>query len=171
MALKPEFEEVWVVMTPSATEFLPARTVRLVADQVQAEFFEVGEACNHVRLAEWADLFIVWPATANVLGQVAGGMAANLLTATVLAHSKPVLFFPHMNRSMYEKAAVQRNIGQIRDDGHWVCELVESLGFVEATREWEVHPGMPSIEQSLHLIVEEAARRREGALTHSPESL
>jgi len=67
-------------------------------------------------------MFVILPATANVIGQAANGLGATLLTTTILAHSKPVVFFPNVNQDMWHKPAVQRNVETLRNDGHVVAE-------------------------------------------------
>jgi phosphopantothenoylcysteine synthetase/decarboxylase len=67
-------------------------------------------------------MFVVLPATANVIGQAANGLGSNLLTTTILASPKPVVFYPNVNDVMWSKAAVQRNVETLRRDGHIVVE-------------------------------------------------
>jgi phosphopantothenoylcysteine synthetase/decarboxylase len=122
--------EVQVVMTEIAARILPPTTVRLFCNAVFCDgphIFEPG----HMALAAWADQVIVLPATANVLGQVAHGLASDLLCSTLLACPIPLVFFPSMNRLMWERASVQRNVTQLRADGHHIVEP-------EMTSGWEV---------------------------------
>ena len=67
-------------------------------------------------------MFVVLPATANVIGQAANGLAPNLLSTTILASPQPVVFYPNVNDVMWSKAAVQRNVETLREDGHIVIE-------------------------------------------------
>ncbi|KAB8194181.1 hypothetical protein FH608_018595 [Nonomuraea phyllanthi] len=124
---------VHVVMTATATRFLPVRTVRLVSEAVFCDGddnFDPG----HVGLADWADHVIVLPATAHVLAQVAQGYAGSLLTATLLAYEGKVIFFPSMNPAMWRKPAVQRNVAQLEADGHHIAGPV-------TTECWELDGG------------------------------
>lgn len=112
-----------VVLSAAASRFLPARTVRLVADDViDSTDPDAAFAANHVRLAADHDLILALPATANLLAAVAHGHAPSLLTTIALAARGPVTFVPAMNRVMWSKPAVQRNITRLRDDGHDVVE-------------------------------------------------
>jgi phosphopantothenoylcysteine synthetase/decarboxylase len=77
---------------------------------------------GHIELARWCEMFVVLPATANVIGQSANGLGSNLLTTTILASPKPVVFYPNVNDVMWSKAAVQRNVDTLRGDGHIVIE-------------------------------------------------
>ena len=123
-ALRAEFTgSVTVLMTHSATTFLPAATMGLFADRVvTGDDPATWARTNHVSLAEEHDLFVVLPATANTLAAAAAGGAPNQLTTTVLEFPSPVVFFPVMSGRMWAKAAVRRNVEQLRSDGHEVVD-------------------------------------------------
>lgn len=123
-ALRAEFAgTVTVLMTHTATSFLPASTMALFADRVVTGDEPASWARdNHVSLADGHDMFVVLPATANLLSAVAGGAAPNLLAATVLESASPVVFFPLMSGPMWAKPAVRRNVERLRADGHEVVE-------------------------------------------------
>lgn len=115
--------EVRVVMTPAAHALLPASTVAFACERVFVDGAPTLEKKpGHVELAHWSDMFVVLPASANVLGQAAQGVASNLLTTTVLASPRPVVFCPNVNDVMWRKRAVQRNVRTLREDGHLVLE-------------------------------------------------
>jgi phosphopantothenoylcysteine decarboxylase len=114
---------VSVLMTHTATQFLPQHTVGLFADRViTAESPSTWPADNHATLAAEHDLLAVFPATANTLSAVAAGAAPNMLCATVLATTCPVVFFPVMTAEMWGKQAVRRNVSQLREDGYHVVD-------------------------------------------------
>jgi phosphopantothenoylcysteine synthetase/decarboxylase len=123
-ALRAEFSgNVTVLMTHTATTFLPASTMGLFADQVViGDDPSAWARTNHVSMAEHNDLFVVLPATANTLAAVASGAAPNLLATTVLEFGSPVVFFPVMSGQMWAKTAVQRNVDTLRVDGHDVVD-------------------------------------------------
>src|ERR687890_1382704 len=77
---------------------------------------------GHIELARWCEMFVVLPATANVIGQAANGLGSTLLTTTILASPQPVVFYPNVNDVMWSKAVVQRNVETLRGDGHIVIE-------------------------------------------------
>ena len=77
---------------------------------------------EHIDLARWADLVAVVPATANILGKAANGLATDLLSTVLLATRAPVLWAPAMNTGMWEHPAVQANITRLRSFGHAVVE-------------------------------------------------
>jgi phosphopantothenoylcysteine synthetase/decarboxylase len=107
-------------------------------------------------------MFVVLPATANVIGQAANGLGANLLTTTILASPRPVVFYPNVNDVMWNKAAVQRNVETLRGDGHIVIEP-------EVAMAYEVDSG----ETRESLVIPEPAQLVEQLLEihRQPESL
>jgi phosphopantothenoylcysteine decarboxylase/phosphopantothenate--cysteine ligase len=110
-----------VVLTPAASHLVSAATLReLSRNPVGVDLFTglAGRPMAHVSLAEAADLVLVAPATANLLGKVAAGVADDLLTTTILAARAPVLFAPAMNVRMWQNPAVQANVGRLREFGY-----------------------------------------------------
>jgi phosphopantothenoylcysteine decarboxylase/phosphopantothenate--cysteine ligase len=111
---------VTVVLTSAAEKFVGAATFAALSsrpalrDLFDADRFPLGA---HIELARRADLFCVAPATANFLAQAAHGLADDLLSTLALSFSGPTLFAPAMNTEMWEKAAVKRNVSQLRSDG------------------------------------------------------
>jgi len=115
--------EVRVIMTSSAASMLPPSTVALVCEGVFLDQEPTLEKKpGHIELARWSEMFVVLPATANIIGQAANGLGSNLLATTILASPKPVVFYPNVNDVMWSKAAVQRNVETLRADGHIVIE-------------------------------------------------
>ena len=115
--------EVRVILTPQAARMLPPSTVALICDGVFLDQ-EPGleRRPGHVELARWSEMFVILPATANVIGQAAHGLATNLLTTTILASPRPVVFCPNVHPEMWNKAAVKRNVETLCEDGHKVIE-------------------------------------------------
>lgn len=115
--------EVRVIMTSQAARMLPPSTVALICDGV----FLDGEPTTdrkpgHIELARWSEMFVILPATANIIGQAANGLGSNLLTTTILASPEPVVFCPNVHPAMWYKASVGRNVETLREDGHIVIE-------------------------------------------------
>ena len=113
--------DVSVVMTRSAQEFVTPLTFQtLSGNPVHSELFDLYQekTIGHISLADRADLFVIAPATANVVGKVAGGIADDLLTTTLMATRAPVLFAPAMNVYMYENPIYQRNEAILRELGY-----------------------------------------------------
>lgn len=116
---------VRVVMTKSATEFVSPRTFQeITKNPVAVEMF--GDAANfnvaHITLADFADLFLVVPATANFLAKAAHGIADDLLTTTFLAVTAPVIVAPSMNTNMLNNPATQANIKILESRGIKILE-------------------------------------------------
>jgi phosphopantothenoylcysteine decarboxylase/phosphopantothenate--cysteine ligase len=115
---------VSVVMTAAAREFIgPATFAALTGREVLENVFDSSDhpLGPHIDLAERAELLCVAPATANVLAKAAAGLADDLLSTLLLSFTGPILMAPAMNSQMWEKAAVQRNVDQLRSDGiHFV---------------------------------------------------
>lgn len=110
---------VRAVMTPSAQKFIgsatfAALTGQSVVTQTFAPEFPLGA---HIELARTADVLCVAPATANFLAKAANGIADDLISTLYLCFTGPVIVAPAMNCEMWDKAAVQRNVNQLRQDG------------------------------------------------------
>jgi phosphopantothenoylcysteine synthetase/decarboxylase len=114
--------EVRVIMTPKAAELLAPSTVALLCDGVFLDGISPQKRPGHMELARWCEMFLVLPASADVLGQAANGLAPNLLTTAVLASPRPVIFCPNLTDVMWSKKSVQRNIRTLREDGHVVID-------------------------------------------------
>lgn len=123
--LKKEGANVKVIMTRHATEFITALTLStLSGNKVVVEQFEpiTQFDTEHISLAKWADLFLIVPATANILGKVANGIADDMLSTTILATKAPVVFAPAMNTNMYENKIVQENMKKLQSYGYHFIE-------------------------------------------------
>jgi len=113
--------EVFVVMTDNATEFVSPLTFQTISHNPVATgmFDEPGNwEIEHITLAKKADLILIAPATANIIGKIANGIADDILTTTVMATKAPVLFVPAMNTAMYENPIVQSNISKLKELGY-----------------------------------------------------
>lgn len=118
--LVQEGAQVSVVMTESATRFVgPATFEALTGRAVHRDVF--GDAAfplgAHIGLAEWGDALCVAPATANFLAKAALGMADDLLSTLTLSFTGSIVVAPAMNKEMWAKPAVQRNVATLRGDG------------------------------------------------------
>lgn len=110
-------------MTAGATRFVGETTVSALASEpVRRTLWDSPEPIPHTRLGQDADLVIVAPATARILGTYAAGISSDLLTATLLATRAPVLVCPAMHTEMWEHPAVQENIATLRRRGVHVVE-------------------------------------------------
>ncbi|MDD3169984.1 MAG: bifunctional phosphopantothenoylcysteine decarboxylase/phosphopantothenate--cysteine ligase CoaBC [Eubacteriales bacterium] len=119
-----------VVMTDSAQEFITPLTFQsLTKNRVYTSLFEEFEPAKvqHISLAKKADLCLVAPATANIIGKIAGGIADDMATTVIMAlEHAPVFLCPAMNTNMYENPIVQRNIKNLSELGYHLIEPRES---------------------------------------------
>jgi phosphopantothenoylcysteine decarboxylase/phosphopantothenate--cysteine ligase len=116
---------VKVVMTESARQFVSPLTFQALSKHdVYYDTFDEKDSSviAHIDLADWADLVIVAPATANVIGKLANGISDDMITTTLLATTSEVWIAPAMNVHMYENAAVKRNIRVLDEDGYRFIE-------------------------------------------------
>lgn len=119
--LKKLNANVHVIMTKSATEFVTPLTFQsLSQNYVVSDMFKEPKTWDveHISLAKKADVFLIAPATANVIGKVANGIADDMLTTTVMATTGKVLIAPAMNTNMYRNPILQRNISILKELGY-----------------------------------------------------
>ena len=119
--LKKLNANVHVIMTKSAAEFVTPLTFQsLSQNYVVSDMFEEPKTWDveHISLAKKADVFLIAPATANVIGKVANGIADDMLTTTVMATTGKVLIAPAMNTNMYRNPILQRNISILKELGY-----------------------------------------------------
>ena len=116
--------EVRVAMTRAAERFVGTSTFRaLTGREVVDDLFACpGSAIPHIELAEWSDLALVCPATANVLAKMAHGLADDAVSSALLATTSPVIVAPAMNVRMWRNAATQDNLQALRSRGIEVVE-------------------------------------------------
>ncbi|WP_352407712.1 bifunctional phosphopantothenoylcysteine decarboxylase/phosphopantothenate--cysteine ligase CoaBC [Acetoanaerobium noterae] len=123
--LRKENIQVNVIMTKHATEFVSALTFQSISQNpVAVEMFEpvTNWDIEHISLAKKADIFLIAPATANVIGKIANGIADDMLSTTVMATKAPVVIAPAMNTNMYENPVTQANIQKLKDLGYIFIE-------------------------------------------------
>lgn len=123
--LKKLHADVKVMMTRSAAEFVAPLTFQsLSQNPVAMAMFDAPQKweIEHIALAQWADLMLIAPATANILGKLAGGIADDLLTTTVMATRAPLYIAPAMNTQMLNHPLVQANIRKLKKiDAHFIA--------------------------------------------------
>ena len=119
---------VQVIMTRGAMEFVTPLTFQTLSGMpVATETFNLTQESEigHINLADRADLFVIAPATANVIGKIAAGIADDLLTTVLMATQAPVLIAPAMNIHMYANPILQENIRKLRRLGYHFMEPAE----------------------------------------------
>lgn len=122
---KNENIEIQVIMTKNATKFITPLTLEVLSkNKVVIDMFEEDNSdyVGHIEYAQNTDLVVIVPASANVIGKVANGIADDMLTSTIIASNKPILFVPAMNSYMYLNKIVQNNIEKLKDYGYLFLE-------------------------------------------------
>jgi phosphopantothenoylcysteine decarboxylase/phosphopantothenate--cysteine ligase len=121
---------VQVIMTRGAMEFVTALTFQTLSGHpVATEIFSLTQESEigHINLADSADLLVIAPATANIIGKIANGIADDLLTTVIMATQAPVLIAPAMNIHMFENPIVQDNLRKLRRVGYQVLDPAEGF--------------------------------------------
>jgi phosphopantothenoylcysteine decarboxylase/phosphopantothenate--cysteine ligase len=121
---------VQVIMTRGAMEFVTPLTFQtLSGNPVASETFNLTQESEigHINLADSADLFVIAPATANIIGKIANGIADDLLTTVIMATQAPVLIAPAMNIHMFGNPILQENLRKLRRVGYHILEPVEGF--------------------------------------------
>jgi phosphopantothenoylcysteine decarboxylase/phosphopantothenoylcysteine decarboxylase/phosphopantothenate--cysteine ligase len=117
-------------MTDSATQFITPLTIQTLTKQkVYTNMFETIDysEVHHISLAKRADCLLIAPATANLIGKLAAGIADDMLTTVAMAvQNKPVIICPAMNTAMYENRITQDNIQKLRKYGYYFVEPKEA---------------------------------------------
>ena len=122
---------VTVIMTSAAAKFVTPLTFQTITkNKVYLDMFEAIDTSDvrHIALAKKADCLVVAPATANIIGKIASGIADDMLSTVVMAVAdKPVILCPAMNTAMYQNPIVQQNISKLQGFGYRFVEPKESL--------------------------------------------
>ncbi|PKM51293.1 MAG: bifunctional phosphopantothenoylcysteine decarboxylase/phosphopantothenate--cysteine ligase CoaBC [Firmicutes bacterium HGW-Firmicutes-7] len=124
-ALVKKGYEVHVIMTENATKFITPLTFQTLSNnRVAIQMFDEVDKWDteHISLAKLADVFLIAPATANVIGKIANGLADDMLTTTVMATRAPVVIAPAMNVAMWENPIVQNNVNVLKGHGYEILD-------------------------------------------------
>jgi phosphopantothenoylcysteine decarboxylase/phosphopantothenate--cysteine ligase len=163
--------DVHVIMTASAKEFITELTLQsLSRNPVYSDTFDEREpsVVSHIHLADAADLVLVAPATANIIGKMANGLADDMLSTTLLATTAPVMVAPAMNVHMYTHPAVMQNMETLVSRGVMMIEPGEGLlacGYVGKGRLEEPE----TIVQTVERFFEQQEQEREGVMKKSEQ--
>lgn len=120
--------QVKVMLSDHAAEFVTPLTFKsLTGMDVARDMFDPAGYIEHITWADWADLVVIAPATGNIIGKVASGIADDLISTTIMATTAPVLFVPAMNIHMYENPVVQQNIHKLSQLGYAFMEPEQGI--------------------------------------------
>jgi len=128
--LKKAGASVHVIMTEAATRFVTPLTFQEISGNpvVSSMWSEVKQwQVEHIALANLADLFVIVPATADIIGKIANGIADDMLSTTVMATQAPVILAPAMNSAMYLNPVVQENLKKLRGLGYSIMDPESGL--------------------------------------------
>ncbi len=146
---------VRVVMTDHACEFVSPLTFEtLSGNPVSTDLFHLtgGREIDHIALADFAELVVIAPATANIIGKLAAGIADDLLTTVLLASTAPVLICPAMNAKMYANTAVKDNMARLIARGYTILE--PAYGELACRTEGQGRlPEVPEIAEEIETLV------------------
>lgn len=110
---------VHIVLSKNTLEFITPLTFEvLTGNKVYVDMFDRSPEIQHISLAKEADIVIIAPATANIIGKIASGIADDLISTTVMATKAPVLIAPAMNTNMYSNEIVQHNMSKLKEYGY-----------------------------------------------------
>ncbi|MPY16010.1 bifunctional phosphopantothenoylcysteine decarboxylase/phosphopantothenate--cysteine ligase CoaBC [Paenibacillus glucanolyticus] len=166
--------DVHVIMTESAKQFIPELTLQtLTKNPVYSDTFDERDpsVVSHIHLADLADLVLIAPATANVIGKMAHGLADDMLTTTLLASTAPVMISPAMNVHMYTHPAVMANMETLVSRGVAMIEPGEGLlacGYVGKGRMEEPDTIVDVVERFFN---DQASQLEEVSMSTGSESL
>ncbi len=118
--LKEKGAIVKVLLTENAKKFASKEVLSVLSDGVFDSLWE--ESIPHISLTEEATLFVILPADYNIIGKASSGIADDLLSSSIAAYNKKLLFFPSMNSRMFENPIFQKNIDYLRSCGHLVVD-------------------------------------------------
>ena len=158
--LKKMHCNVHVIMTQNATNFITATTFEtLTGNKCLIDTFDRNFefSVEHVAIAKQADLVLIAPATANVIGKIAGGIADDMLTTTVMACICKILIAPAMNHNMYHNSIVQENIEKLKRHGY---EIIDPVCGMLANGD-TVDGKLPSEETLVSYVVRELAHEKD----------
>jgi phosphopantothenoylcysteine decarboxylase/phosphopantothenate--cysteine ligase len=120
--------EVKTILSKHALEFVTDLNFKVITKNTAlTEMFAYSDPLPHISLADWADLVVVAPATANVIAKAVHGNADDLMSTVLLAHTKPVLWVPAMNVHMWNHPATQDNLKTLLQRGNYVLEPVTGM--------------------------------------------
>lgn len=136
-----------VIMTINATHMVDPKTLELfVGEEIFIDPWDQQTSAlskvPHIELTRWADLFVIIPTTANILGKAAHGIADDLLSTAILSYTRSVVFVPTMNSSMWRSKALQHNIKILKENGHYIVPP-DTTGLALATGEQDAISSTP----------------------------
>jgi phosphopantothenoylcysteine decarboxylase/phosphopantothenate--cysteine ligase len=159
--------EVRVMMSRAAQRFVPAYTMRLyVGDWVYTDIDQINNDVQipHIDLTRDIDLFLIMPATANIIGKAANGICDDLISTAIVASEAPVVLVPAMNGAMWRSSAVQQNVERARGHGYHIIEPNVGLQLADLNQAPGVMPPLEHILDQLIAVVAAARYAKQAQL-------
>ena len=163
--------EVKVIATQNALEFVTPLTIETLSNNaLYVDMFPPSAQWDiqHISHAQWADGIVVAPATANMIGKFANGIADDALSTTLLASKKPVFVAPAMNCEMYSHAAVQKNIDTLKSRGVYIIEPKEGFLACHAQGKGRMEEPETIFEVVSHFFNQEIMPKKRALVTAGP---
>lgn len=149
-----------VVMSDNAAHMMPLDSVAPFCDEAYTPGkFWSQTRLGHIAFAEWPDLLAVIPASCDIIARTAAGFADKPVALLTVAHPGSVMFFPNMNKYMWENPVTDRNIQQLKNAGHIIVEPLRETAFAATAGRWEYGYVMPSPRDTAAILLEELKKR------------
>ena len=148
--------EIRVMMSRAAQKFLSPYVLRLFSDhRVYTDTFESTDEIKvpHIELTRSAELFLIMPATANIIGKAANGICDDLISTSIVACQAPVVFVPSMNEAMWSNKAVQVNLQRLKTLGYLVLEPTYGYEITDMKQTFGAMPAFASLLEQLNQII------------------
>ena len=149
-------ENIFIMISKAARNFVNPYSLEFISGHKTFEdLFSPNEKYNvpHIRLPKQADVFIIMPATANIISKAASGIADDLISTSIVASTCPVVFVPSMNSAMWFNKIIQRNVELLRENGYTVMEPSEGIEVSDSKREFGAMPPLNFILENLENII------------------
>ncbi len=160
-------KEIHVMMSQAAQKFLRPYALRMLSgNPVFTDTFEVTNEVRvpHIELTRSAELFLIMPATANIIGKAANGICDDLISTSITACRAPIVFVPSMNEVMWTNITVQQNIQRLKVLGHHVIEPAYGYEVSDMEQAYGVMPSFASLLDQLTSIFARTGSRLVTAL-------
>lgn len=149
-------ENVYVMMSHSAKKFVTPYTLRLYSgNYVFTDTFDIVDSVRvpHIELTRKCDVFVIMPATANIIGKAANGICDDLISTTIMACTAPVVFVPSMNPVMWFSKVNQKNISALKEFGYHILSPSEGYEIADLKPSFGSMPEFNIVADFLKKIV------------------
>jgi phosphopantothenoylcysteine decarboxylase/phosphopantothenate--cysteine ligase len=149
-------QNVFILMSHSAQKFVTPSTLQLFTkSSVFTDDFEIIDDIHvpHIELAQKTDMFLIMPATANIIGKAAGGICDDLISTTIVSCQTPIVFAPNMNEAMWFDKIVQRNVQILKDVEYFFIEPTYGYEISNMEKGYGTMPPFDTVLLSLEMIL------------------